>query len=88
MTLFKDTPIPAVEPSAPTVAVIRPPEHVGVAKVHVPPVPVTVKLPPVSDNTIPLGAPLEEMLMKVAANVPVDRFTACPVPFSLTSETV
>src|SRR5437899_5861213 len=45
-----DTPMPAVVLSAPVVVVIRPPEQIGTAKVQVPQLPATVKLPEVLDS--------------------------------------
>ena len=51
-----------------------PPVHVGVAVVHVPPLPVTTSLPlalAVVFSTIPLAAPLDEMLRKVRSSAPM-----------------
>src|SRR6185503_4300583 len=54
--------MPAVELSAPVVAVIRPPLQVGAAKVQEPPLPETVKLPDVFERKIPFGPPLAATL--------------------------
>ena len=52
-------------------------------------VPPTLKLPPTLVKLIPVVALfVEEMLANVAASVPVVRFNAWPLPFSITSETL
>ena len=48
-----------------------------------------VKLPPTDVRLMPVVALfVEEMLAKVPFKVPVERFSALPVPFSVTSETL
>jgi hypothetical protein len=85
--LFRTIPVPtgvAELSSPPVVFWIRPPEQVGAAGVHVPPLPVTVKPPvaPVVFSRIPLGAPLLEMLRNVNPPGPIvvfATFNAVPV---------
>src|SRR5712671_6218087 len=48
-----------------------------------------VRVPATPVRLMPLVAlSVDDMLMKVAARVPVVRLSACPIPFNLTSETV
>jgi hypothetical protein len=63
----------------PVVFWMVPPVQVEASEVHVPALPVTVKLPVVFTREIPLAAPLEEMLMKESAPPMLERETAVPV---------
>src|SRR5687767_9687539 len=74
--------MPLVELSAPIVAVIRPPLHVGEVNVHEPPLPATVKLPDVFERKIPLGAP------PPAATLAKDTTSGVSPPARLTSTAV
>src|ERR1044071_3388741 len=49
------------------------------ADVQLPPLPETLKLPVVVLSTMPLAAPFDEMLWKVAARSPLLRLTGTPV---------
>src|SRR4051812_44998570 len=74
--LLRTIPVPGgvnVELSAPTMFWIVPPVHVGVAVVHVPALPVTVRpaVVPVLLSTIPFAAPFAEMLRNVSPLAPI-----------------
>src|SRR5689334_19234748 len=79
----------ALESSAPVPFAIVPPEHPLVsAFVHVPPLPVTTRLPlaPVVSKTIPLAAPFDEMLWNVSPLAPMfvlETVSAVPVVVSI-----
>jgi len=81
VTLFSDTPMPAVVLSAPVVVVIRPPVQIGVRKVQVPPLPATVKLPEVLDRRIPFEPPVAATLVSPMTNgvVPTPRVISTAV---------
>src|SRR5207253_7571862 len=74
-------PMPAVVLSAPVVVVMRPPEQIGTAKVQVPPLPATVKLPEVLDSRMPFEPPVAETLVSPMTNgvVPIPRVISTAV---------